>query len=209
MRIGAKPECRARRRKLDGPMIGARAATRLFALHFFVLCGIAAAQTPSPEAPPPNTSNTPAPPSSESQGGFFDAFGNWMQQGVANVGAGFGAMVGAVGGQAGQAAKGAADAASTVAKGAPTSPATPQRASPSCRSPALRTVASAASSPPTAPRIAASPPKRCAGPRATAAGRVSISRPSREVPAALSGVHATRRKAFAPWNISSLSALCQ
>jgi hypothetical protein len=43
-----------------------------------------------------------------------------VQQGVANVGAGFGAMVGVVGGQAGQAAKGAADvardAATSVAK---------------------------------------------------------------------------------------------
>jgi hypothetical protein len=99
-------------------MIGARAAPCLVALHLFVLaCVTAAAQTPVPEASPSPPTNAPAPPPSEPQG-FFDAFGNWVQQGVANVGAGLGAMVGAVGDQAGQAAKGAADAASTVAKGA-------------------------------------------------------------------------------------------
>jgi len=38
-----------------------------------------------------------------------------VQQGVSNVGAGFGAMVGSVGGQAGQAAKGAAEAARNAA----------------------------------------------------------------------------------------------
>jgi len=56
--------------------------------------------------------------------GFFDAFGNWVQQGVANAGAGFGAMVGAVGGQASQAAKGAADAARNAAASVTKLPAT-------------------------------------------------------------------------------------
>src|SRR5258708_5177833 len=91
-------------------------AACLLALHLLMLAGgVALAQPPSPE--PPTPANSPAPPPAAPQG-FIDAFGNWMQQGVANVGAGFGAMVGAVGGQANQAAKGAADAASTVAKSA-------------------------------------------------------------------------------------------
>jgi hypothetical protein len=74
------------------------------------LC-VGIAQTPSPE--PPATAPAPSAPPQ----GFIDAFGNWMQQGVATMGAGFGAMVGVVD-QAGQAAKGAADAASTMAKSA-------------------------------------------------------------------------------------------
>lgn len=88
-------------------------ALALLLLVLSELCaGIAQAQTPSPEPPAASTSPAPQPQ------GFIDAFGNWMQQGVATVGAGFGAMVGVVGGQAGQAARGAADAASSVAKSA-------------------------------------------------------------------------------------------
>jgi hypothetical protein len=124
MRIDAIPECRAQRR-LTGRAAVAGAAC-LFALQLFAFdCGRAAAQTPAPEPARPATPNAPAPPNVSTtpnatppSGGFIDAFGNWMQQGVSNMGAGFGAMVGAVGGQANQAAKGAADAASTVAKGA-------------------------------------------------------------------------------------------
>ena len=94
-------------------MRGARVAACLLALRLCVLaCVTAAAQTPDPQAPSSAPANTPPP--SEPQG-FFDAFGNWVQQGVANVGAGFGAMVGAVGGQASQAAKGAADVARDAA----------------------------------------------------------------------------------------------
>jgi len=115
MRVEAKPECRARWRQPDGATIAACATTSLFVLHLCVLaCVPAGAQTPGPDAPPSASANTPAPPPSESQG-VFNAFGNWVQQGVANVGAGFGAMVGAVGSQAGQAAKGAADAARDTA----------------------------------------------------------------------------------------------
>jgi hypothetical protein len=113
MRIEAK---RCAGRKPDGATIAAGAAC-LFAVH--LTCAIAAAQTPNLQAPPPAPSIAPAPaPPSPTPQGFFDTFGNWVQQGVANVGAGFGAMVGAVGGQASQAAKGAPDAASTAAKGA-------------------------------------------------------------------------------------------
>jgi hypothetical protein len=121
MRIVATPQHGAQR-AFDRAMTAACAVACLLALHCLLLAGGAAqAQTPSPE--PPATSNSPATPISPAPPppapqGFIDAFGNWVQQGVANVGAGFGAMVGAVGGQANQAAKGAADAASTVAKGA-------------------------------------------------------------------------------------------
>ena len=126
MGIEAKPERRARRREKSngaetvgaaagGAIIATGAATGLIAFHLLVLaCGIATAQAPGPEAPPPNTSNASAPPPTQPQG-VFDAFGNWVQQGVANMGAGFGAMVGAVGSQAGQAAKGAADVARDTA----------------------------------------------------------------------------------------------
>src|SRR5262249_45454657 len=79
---------------------------------FRFACVAAMAQPAGPDAPSSAPTGAPAP--SEPQG-FFDAFGNWVQQGVANAGAGFGAIVGAVGGQAGQAAKGAADAARDAA----------------------------------------------------------------------------------------------
>jgi hypothetical protein len=74
------------------------------------------AQVPTSEpAAPANQTALPQPAAPQ---GFIGTFGNWMQQGMSNMGAGFGAMVGVVGDQAGHAAKGAADAASTVAKGA-------------------------------------------------------------------------------------------
>lgn len=112
MRIEADWKCRGRPCAPDSAMRGARVVACLLALHLCVLaCVTAAAQTPDPQAPSSAPANTPPP---EPQG-FFDAFGNWVQQGVANVGAGFGAMVGAVGGQAGQAAKGAADVARDAA----------------------------------------------------------------------------------------------
>ena len=118
MRIEAESQCRPWPCAPDGAVIGARAASCLVALHLFALaCVTAAAQTPSPEVPLPAPADAPAPPPLQPQG-FFDAFGNWVQQGVANVGTGFGAMVGTVGQQAGQVAKGAADAASSTAKGA-------------------------------------------------------------------------------------------
>jgi hypothetical protein len=116
MRIEAESQYRGWPYPPDGAVIGAGVISCLLALCLFALaCVNSAAQTPSPEAPPPASADVPAPPQPH---GFFDAFGNWVQQGVANVGAGFGAMVGAVGEQAGQVAKGAADAASSTAKGA-------------------------------------------------------------------------------------------
>jgi hypothetical protein len=112
MRIQTKPEW-VRRREPGRPTIAVRAAAGLLACSIAIFaCASAIAQAPSPETPssvPPN-----APTQSEPQG-FFDAFGNWVQQGVANVGSGFGAMVGVVGGQANQAAKDAADAARNAA----------------------------------------------------------------------------------------------
>jgi hypothetical protein len=112
MRIGTTPE-RVQWREPEGATIARRAAASLLAFSALVFgCTTAAAQTGGPDAPSSAPTSTPAP--SEPQG-VFDAFGNWVQQGVANAGAGFGAMVGAVGGQAGQAAKGAADAARNAA----------------------------------------------------------------------------------------------
>jgi hypothetical protein len=75
--------------------------------------GITAAQAPAPESARPVTEPAPPPPSE--QPGLITSFGNWVQQGVANMGAGFGNMMGAISGGAGQAAKNAADAASTAA----------------------------------------------------------------------------------------------
>jgi hypothetical protein len=93
--------------------LAVRAAASLSAFTALMFAGITAmAQTGGPDAPASAPTSAPAP--SEPYG-FLDAFGNWVQQGVANAGAGFGAMVGAVGGQAGEAAKGAADAARNAA----------------------------------------------------------------------------------------------
>src|SRR5215467_7655137 len=119
MRIGAESRYCTRLCAPDGVDCGVRLVPCLLAFCLLMLgCGVTAAQTPGPEAPPSAPANPPPPPA-EPQG-VLDAFGNWVQQGVANVGAGFGAMVGVVGGQAGQAAKGAADvardAATSVAK---------------------------------------------------------------------------------------------
>src|SRR5262249_4746620 len=108
-----KESDRAPWREPEGAPIAARAAARLLACIIVVSAGVTAtAQTPSPDAPPSPPASTPAPPEPQ---GFVDAFGNWVQRGVADVGAGFGAMVGTVGGQATQAAKGAADAAREAA----------------------------------------------------------------------------------------------
>jgi hypothetical protein len=98
----------------------------LVALHPCGWNSVAVAQTPTaqppvaqvPAAEPAAPANQPVPLQPAAPQGFIGTFGNWMQQGVSNMGAGLGAMVGVVGDQAGHAAKGAADAASTVAKGA-------------------------------------------------------------------------------------------
>jgi hypothetical protein len=117
MRAETKPK-RARWREPESATpecatVAVPVAAGFLALSISVLaCITATAQTPGQDAPSSAPANTPAPPEPQ---GSFDAFGNWMQQGVANVGAGFGAMVGAVGGQAGQAAKDAADAARNAA----------------------------------------------------------------------------------------------
>jgi hypothetical protein len=112
MGIKTKPE-QARWHEPERTAVAVRARAGLLALSAFVFaCVTALAQTGGPDAPSSAPTSTPAP--AEPQG-FFDAFGNWVQQGVANAGAGLGAMVGAVGGQAGEAAKGAADAARNAA----------------------------------------------------------------------------------------------
>jgi len=106
----AQPDRMAHRRRARCAAIAAVAC--LLALN----AGIAAAQMPAPQLVQPPAENPAAVP--PERPGFFSAFGTWLQQGVANVGAGFGAVVGTIGGQAGQAAKGATDATSTIAKGA-------------------------------------------------------------------------------------------
>jgi hypothetical protein len=90
--------------------MAACAALGLIALS----AGFVAAQAPAPEPARPATEPAPPPPPSE-QPGLITSFGNWVQQGVANMGAGFGTMMGAISGGAGHAAKNAADAASTAA----------------------------------------------------------------------------------------------
>jgi hypothetical protein len=75
--------------------------------------GIATAQTPGPEPVRPASEGAPPPPSDKP--GLITSFGNWVQKGFANMGAGFGTMVGALRGGADQAARNAADAASTAA----------------------------------------------------------------------------------------------
>jgi hypothetical protein len=110
MMMPAKSQRRTERRAGRGTVMTACAAVGLLTLG----AGIAAGQTPGPEPSPPATENA-APPSPEKPG-FIGAFGSWMQQGVANMGAGFGAMVGAIGGRTGEAAKGAADAATGIAR---------------------------------------------------------------------------------------------
>jgi hypothetical protein len=117
MRVETKPKwarwCEPERATAECATIVVRAAGGLLALNLLMFtCITATAQTPGPDAPSSAPANTPAPPEPQ---GAFDAFGNWVQQGVANVGAGFGAMVGAVGGQANQAAKDAGDAARNAA----------------------------------------------------------------------------------------------
>jgi hypothetical protein len=78
-------------------------------LTFVFASHAAMAQTPSADTP----SAAPADAAAPGAG----ALGNWVQRGVANMSAGFGAMVGAVGGQANQTARGAADAARNAATG--------------------------------------------------------------------------------------------
>jgi hypothetical protein len=114
MRLARKPE-RAQWREPEHAAAAVWLAACMLAFTASALaCITATAQTQGPDAPSSAPPSTPAP--SEPQG-FFDAFGNWVQQGVATAGAGFGAMVGAVGGQASNAAKGAADAARNAATG--------------------------------------------------------------------------------------------
>jgi hypothetical protein len=101
----------ARQREPDRARTQADAAAALLACPIVVFLGVATmAQTAGPGTPSLAPANAPSEPQ-----GFFDAFGNWVQQGMANVGSGFGAMVGVVGGQASQAAKEAADAARSAA----------------------------------------------------------------------------------------------
>src|SRR5215813_15179801 len=78
---------RAQRCEPERARIAVRAAASLLAFNasMFFFCVTATAQTPGPEAPAAAPAPTPAP--SERQG-FFGAFGNWMQHGVANAGAG-------------------------------------------------------------------------------------------------------------------------
>ena len=115
MKSGAKSQGSMRLRARDGVgKIAAVVVSCLLALYVLVLaCVTAAAQTTGPDAPQPAPANPPVAAPSKPQG-VFDAFGNWVQQGVANMSAGFDAMVGAVG-PTGQATKEAVDAARSAA----------------------------------------------------------------------------------------------
>lgn len=85
------------------------------------IAGLAAAQTPTTPTPsgplPLNAAPSPASPPQPATG-FIGTLEQWMQNGVATVGAGFGAVVGVIGGHAGETARGMTDEAATVAKGA-------------------------------------------------------------------------------------------
>jgi hypothetical protein len=108
MRTSAGLQCTGDRRARRAALTTC-AALGLIALS----AGIAAAQAPAPE--PARTATDPAPLPPSEQPGLMTSFGNWVQQSVTNMGAGFGTMMGAIRGGAGQAAKNAADAASTAA----------------------------------------------------------------------------------------------
>src|SRR3974390_1047673 len=90
-----------------------RAALRTCATLLLIAssAGTGAAQTPAAEPARPATESAPPPAQLSEQPGLITGLGNWVQQGVANMGAGFGTMMGAIRGGAGQAAKNAADAA--------------------------------------------------------------------------------------------------
>jgi hypothetical protein len=95
------------------------AAGATFLVTLVLAFASAIAQAPSPAAPAPADAASQAQPPPKAQ----DAFGTWveqggqlMQQGVTNMGAGFGEMVGAIGGQANQATKNAAEAARQAAE---------------------------------------------------------------------------------------------
>ena len=110
MRLQTEPE-RAQPREPICIAICTRAV--LLTLSVLSLASATAmAQTPGQEAPLPSPANTAAAPPAK---GTVDNLGKWVEQGVANMGAGFGAIVGAVGGQANQAARDAADAARNAA----------------------------------------------------------------------------------------------
>lgn len=74
--------------------------------------GSAAAQAPASPPVPPAADASPPPP------GLIGTIGEWVQQGVANVGAGFGTMIGIIGNHTGETARSVADGASTVARSA-------------------------------------------------------------------------------------------
>jgi hypothetical protein len=77
----------------------------------------ASAQAPAMQPAEPSAQIDTAPPDPPNAPGFIGTLGQWMQQSVATVGAGFGSMVGVIG-QAGDAARSVTDGAATVAKGA-------------------------------------------------------------------------------------------
>jgi hypothetical protein len=97
-----------------------------FVLALVLAFASAIAQAPGPAAPASAGAASQSQPSPKAQ----DAFGTWVEQGgqlmqgVTNMGAGFGEMVGAIGGQANQATKDAAEAARQAAEGVTKLPAT-------------------------------------------------------------------------------------
>jgi hypothetical protein len=113
MRVQTKPEPSQPREPVCS---AAHTAAILMVLNGLVLASATAmAQTLDHGALPSSPANTAASPTPK---GAVEAFENWvqqggvwMQQGVANMGAGFGAIVGVVGGQTNQAARDAAEAA--------------------------------------------------------------------------------------------------
>jgi hypothetical protein len=104
------------------------AAGTAFLVTLVLAFASATAQAPGPAAPAPaGAASQPQQPPPKAQDGFgtwVEQGGQLMQQGVTNMGAGFGEMVGAIGGQANQATKGAAEAARQAAESVTKLPAT-------------------------------------------------------------------------------------
>ncbi len=114
MAINIKPEGAWRRREH-----GTRVLLAAAACWFAWQDSAARAQGSGADYATPAAQSMPATPAAPPENrDFANVLGQWMQQGVSTVGAGLGAVVGALGGQANKNARGAADAASTVAQGA-------------------------------------------------------------------------------------------
>jgi hypothetical protein len=119
-RYGAAARRAIRRGRCDADLEGRmKIPSRSIVVCSFGLAAIGCALALGPSAVHTQESAAPVAPAAPApQPGFIAAVGQWLQQSVVTMGAGFGSMVGYVGSCAGETAKGVSDGASTVAKGA-------------------------------------------------------------------------------------------